>query len=139
MKKIGNMLNDAIGREEILRAARAQRALHQWDEVVGKLLAGKSSPDRFDHGTLWVSVTGSAWAQELRMMKGLILERLAKLTGDPTLIRDVRFGTRPIEPAEPDPKVARKAISEYRHTIEDKSISEIREERMKSWKGEDPS
>jgi predicted nucleic acid-binding Zn ribbon protein len=94
MRRIRTVVPDAIGRSEVIRTARAQRALRQWQEVVGDHLAKRSHPDRYTQGTVWVAVEGSAWAQELRLMKPKILERLGNIAGDPSLFRDVRFGVR---------------------------------------------
>lgn len=93
------MMPDAIGRTELLRAARAQRALHHWPSVVGPILARKSRPDRFEKGTVWVAVSGTAWAQELRMARDRIVARLNELAGE-RLFEDVRFGMRPFTPME---------------------------------------
>lgn len=108
--KAGGVLGRAIGRDEILRTARAQIAMRDWAEIVGPALAERSSPDRYGKGTVWVAVQGSAWAQELRMRKDVILERLRVRAGDPSLFVDVRFGVRPLpqkllglpEAGEPD-------------------------------------
>lgn len=99
MKRLGQMMPDAIGRTELLRAARAQRALQHWPSVVGPVLANKSRPDRFEKGTVWVAVSGTAWAQELRMARDRIVERLNELAGE-RLFEDVRFGMRPFTPHE---------------------------------------
>jgi predicted nucleic acid-binding Zn ribbon protein len=101
MKKIGRMLSDALGRDEVLRTARAQAVMRQWPEIVGEALAKRSKPDRYDNGTLWVSVDGSAWAQELRMMSEIILRKLRILSQDPEMFTHVRFGVRPVTDAEP--------------------------------------
>ena len=69
--------------------------LRRWEEAVGPLLAAKSVPDRYDKGTVWVATQGSAWAQELRLMKPLILERLEAMAGERGMFLDVRFGVRP--------------------------------------------
>src|ERR1051325_7399376 len=76
MRSLQGMLGQAIGKEEVLRMARAQRVLREWPEIVGHAMAARSHPERYDHGTVWVAVTGSAWAQELRMIKDVILARL---------------------------------------------------------------
>ena len=136
MKKVGDMMSESIGREEILRTARAQRIVRNWAEIVGPLLAEKSSPSRFDRGTLWVSVQSSEWAQELRMMKRTILAKLAQASGDPELFKDVRFGTRPIPEEEPTPEDEARKRAEYRESIADLSIAEIRERRLTNWPGE---
>ncbi|RYG36911.1 DUF721 domain-containing protein, partial [bacterium] len=84
----------AIERPEILRAARAGLVLDEWTEVVGDFLAAKSRPDRYDRGTVFVAVSGSAWAQELRMRKDEILEKLREIAGEPSLFINIRFGVR---------------------------------------------
>jgi len=96
MKKIGYVLPDALGEEEILRTARAQTALRNWDLVVGEQLAKRCWPDRYTKGTVWVACQNSAWAQELRLMKEKLLARLQEHCGEPTLIREMRFGVRPL-------------------------------------------
>lgn len=95
MKRIGDMLGPALDRSEVLRAARAQRVFHRWEEVVGPMLASKTTPDRFDHGTLWVKASGSAWAQELSLNKEEVLRRLNALTNEGVLFTDIRVGSRP--------------------------------------------
>ncbi len=131
MRKIGQMLPAAIEQAEVLRIARAQAILRHWPEVVGPLLAERSWPDRFSKGTVWVAVQGSAWAQELRMMKDVILERLAKRAGDDGLFKDVRFGVRPPRKLEPEPPPPTPAPERQ----EDLSIREIAARRLANWKG----
>lgn len=95
MKKVENMLAAALGRPEVLKMARAQIAMQRWGEVVGEALAGKSFPDRYEAGTLWVVATGSAWAQEIRLRKEEIVRRLNEVSGESGLFSDVRVGVRP--------------------------------------------
>ncbi|GEM_PF-613386 len=100
MRHVGRVLPRAVDNAEVLRAARAASALRRWDEAVGPILAEKSVPDRYDKGTVWVATQGSAWAQELRLMKPLILERLEAMGGERGMFLDVRFGVRPPRPNE---------------------------------------
>ena len=128
MRKLRALMQDAVGRDEVLRVARAQRALRQWSEIVGADLSRRSQPDRYERGTVWVAVTGSAWAQELRMIKDRILARLRETSGEDDLFRDVRFGVRPIVQQEPEPEPQPpKAKRES-----DLSIREIAERRLRS-------
>ena len=96
MRQLGHMLGGAIAQAEVLRAARAQRALRHWPQVVGPGLASRSHPERYERGTVWVAVEGSAWAQELRMIKDVIIDRLEQHAGERGLFIDVRFGVRPL-------------------------------------------
>lgn len=111
--------------------ARAQSFLRRWEEIVGPMLATKSWPDRWDHGTVWVSVTSASWAQELRMMKGTILGRLATMSQEGDLFTSVRFGVRPIRRELAPPE----AIIEtpYEPAPEHLSLREIAERRLARW------
>ncbi len=128
------MLPSAMANPELLRAARAQAAMRRWPEVVGTLLAERSHPDRFGRGTVWVAVEGSAWAQELRMIKDKILRRLDEVAGEQGLFTDVRFGVRPLPNRsqtvdEPVVQAEEKKDSEL-------TIREIAERRLAKWKHE---
>ncbi len=103
MKRIDSLLADVVDQKEALRMARAQKAFAKWSEVVGPVLAGKSHPDRYERGTVWVAVEGSAWAQELRLLKDKILYRLREVSGEGDLFQNIRFGVRPVAPGRPEP------------------------------------
>jgi predicted nucleic acid-binding Zn ribbon protein len=134
MKKVKDVLHVALGNDEVLRAARAQAAMRRWAEVVGPTLAERSHPDRYGRGTVWVAVQGSAWAQELRMMKDKILTRLGEISGEPSLFNDVRFGVRPLpERFTPAPAPTPKPDDV---DVKDLSIREIAERRLARWKDE---
>jgi len=136
MKGLDRLLTPAIGRDEVVRTAMAKRALRHWEEVVGEGLSARSWPDRYDRGVVFVAVEGSAWAQELRLAKPRILERLRSQAGDPTLFTDLRFGVRPLRPAGPDAAdVPTSAVVEV-EAEETRSIREIAEARLKSWRAD---
>lgn len=134
MRKLGHMLNPAIGREEVLRAARAQRVLRRWSEVVGEAMAQRSFPDRYDRGTVWVAVQGSAWAQELRMQRERMIEKLGQMSGEPSLFKDMRFGVRPLPP--PDAPMVEEKPKPPKESLNGLSIKEIAERRLRNWPGE---
>lgn len=98
MRRIERILPEAFAQKEMLRQARAHRVLKGWHKAVGRQLAEKSWPDRFENGVAYVATTGSAWAQELRMRKDQILLRLNELAGEAALFTDLRFGVRNLPP-----------------------------------------
>ena len=132
MKKVGQVLKDSVMSDEMLDATRAQRALQCWPEVVGEKLAEKCRPDRYTRGTVWVAVSGAAWAQELRMMKDVLLERLRTLSGEENLFTDIRFGVRKLPP------IPGEAMAESPVVVErkDLTIREIAAQRLARWKDE---
>jgi hypothetical protein len=133
MRRLQSMLGQAIGKEEVLRMARAQTVLRDWVSIVGPAMAKRSHPERFERGTVWVAVEGSAWAQELRMIKDVILSRLEERAGESGLFLDVRFGVRPL----PKPEAAIEEKPEVFAVVEDErgelSISEIAARRLRKW------
>lgn len=137
LQKLANVFPEAIDRREIVRTARAQRALRDWPAMVGELLASRSQPDRFDRGTLWVSVQGSAWANELRMLAPQILAKIAIATGDPDLVTELRFGVR--EPREKLPGMETRERIVPDPELEHMSIKDIKERRLKKWQAEEKS
>lgn len=135
MKKIKDMVPIALENSEVLRASRAQAVLRRWPEVVGTMLAARSHPDRYDRGTIWVAVEGSAWAQEMRMLEEKFLFKLNEMAREPGMFREIRFGVRPL-PARPvaEEEVAPPAPEEV--DLNQLSIREIAQRRLARWKHE---
>jgi hypothetical protein len=129
MNPIQNLLNSAVIPPEVLKASRAISVMRKWELVVGKEMANRSWPERFDHGTLWVAVTGSAWAQELRMQKDEILARLNIIAEEPGLFMNARFGVRPLNKKE-----APEIIEVEPAQVERLTIREIAEKRQQAWR-----
>jgi len=139
MRKVGNVLPKAVPHDEALRAGRAQQALRDWPEIVGEALAKRSCPDRYGKGTVWVAVTGSAWAQEMRMQKERILARLRERAGDPSLFVDVRFGVRPLPSVAAEEPAEARALEEPEKDVSPLSIREIAQRRLARWKRDEES
>lgn len=138
MKKLGQVVPGALGRESVLRTARAQRTMRHWEDVVGTSMAARSWPERFEKGTLWVAVEGSAWAQELRMSKDRILARLTTLSGEKEVFLDIRFGVRQRpEPKEVLPTKADKDA--LKEALSGLTIREIADRRLLRWRDEEPT
>lgn len=94
MKKISEILGLSIDDPSVMVAAKAQTVMRRWEEAVGPTLAEHSTPDRFEHGVVWVAASGSSWAQELRLRQTQILARLNAMAGEDDLFQKVRVGTR---------------------------------------------
>ena len=131
MRKVGHMISPAMGREDVMRTSKAFKVLRDWASIVGEGMASRSCPDRYDHGTVWVAVEGSAWAQELRMQRDQILVKLQEKCGDPSLFVNLRFGVRPLPVKSEEPPEKPKPRSKPEPT--NASIREIAERRLKNW------
>lgn len=132
MNPIQHLLNSMVVPPEVLRAARAISTMKKWEIVVGKEMAARSWPERYDHGTLWVAVVGSAWAQELRMQQEQILARLNETANEETLFVSVRFGVRPLKKA-----VVGGVTADEVSDCEGMSIREIAERRLEHLRSKD--
>ena len=129
MKRVGSILPKAL-EAEVLQIAKAQSIFKHWDEIVGPGLAERSWPDRYERSVVWVAVQGSAWAQELRLRKEVILSRLREKAHDPAMFADIRFGVRKLPPKEEQsPEETQDPPDRTALTIR-----EIAQERLKSWK-----
>lgn len=125
MKRVRQVLPKAVVNDEALRAAKAQTILRSWAEIVGPELAKRSAPTKYVRGVVWVAVTGSAWAQEMRMRKEVFIGRLREQAGDPALFVDLRFGVRELPPSAAGPEK-----EEPERPIEEMSIREIARRRL---------
>lgn len=130
MKRVRFLISESLGRDEVARRARAQMIMRRWTEVVGEEMAERSYPDRYSNGTVWVAVTGSAWAQELRMNKDTILKRLREMSDETGLFVEVRFGVRPIRRKDRDPLFVEQTPE---RPSSDLSIREIARRRLRNW------
>ncbi|MCW5946242.1 MAG: DUF721 domain-containing protein [Fimbriimonadales bacterium] len=87
-KRLQDVMSAALGRPELVKLVRAHRIWAHWSEVVGENLAKKCSPEKFESGTLFVTVSSASWAQELRMHKQELLEKLNRIEN---VFDDIRF------------------------------------------------
>ena len=69
---------------------RGWRAVEGWPETVGPNLARRTRAVEYRDGTLLVEVEGSAWMQEMSLLKPQLIQRInARLGAD--VVRDVRL------------------------------------------------
>jgi hypothetical protein len=69
---------------------RESKVWQVWGEAVGEQIAAKSQPAAFRDGILTVKVTGSAWLQQLSLMKQDLIHHLNAAIGTP-LVTDIFF------------------------------------------------
>lgn len=66
------------------------RIWHVWNSVVGDGIARHAQPQQIRAMVLWVTVSSSAWMQQLEFMKRQIVDRLNERIGE-QVINDIRF------------------------------------------------
>ncbi len=97
-------LLDALGLGTVAVQARLAKS---WEEIVGPLLAAKSCPAKLKAGVLTICAVSPAWAQELSLCRGTVLERIDAVLG-PGKVREVRVGVGPV-PADEGEAARREA------------------------------
>ena len=65
-------------------------AVKEWPRVVGPRIASHSRAVRFQQGILEVEVDGSAWMQELSVLKRQLIRTLNRELGD-AAVRELRY------------------------------------------------
>lgn len=98
---ISSLLESVFAGKPAQKRLREAKAWQFWEEAVGPHIASKAAPVAFRDGTLTVRVSGSAWMQQLSLMKLDIISHLNDAIGFP-LVNDLFFrqGTIQKEEAE---------------------------------------
>lgn len=63
----------------------------RWKEIAGPLVSWNATPLSVRNGVLTVVVRNHAWAQELRMSKTMLIERIRETVGERIPVNDIRF------------------------------------------------
>ncbi len=87
---LASLLESVFAGTPAQKRLREAKAWQFWSEAVGDHIASKATPVAFREGTLTVRVSGSAWMQQLSMMKLDIISRLNCAIGEP-LVNDLFF------------------------------------------------
>jgi len=88
--QISALLESVFAGKPAQKRIREAKAWQFWEEAVGSHIAGKATPVAFRDGTLTVRVSGSAWMQQLSLMKPDIISHLNSAIGEP-LVDDIFF------------------------------------------------
>ena len=90
MKKLGAVIDHLIKSEGIEKPILQNKALMDWEEIVGKQIAKHSTPEEVKHGVMMVRVETPVWRNELTLRKNEIIEKLNKGTHK-KIIQDIKF------------------------------------------------
>jgi hypothetical protein len=117
-------------------AATQVRLLRSWEEIVGPLLSGKTSPGKIRNGVLTIFVPNHTWAQELQLSKPELLKRIQSAAGREK-VREIRFtvdsGSCPPAAAVPPkeasgpPALAADAHCDNSSALEPNGLDEVRD------------
>lgn len=83
---------DVLGLEKGIHKARA---IICWPQVVGEEIANHTQAKRIKNGTLFVTTSSPAWAQEMSLMKNKLIKQLNSHLGAAD-VKDIKFSPRGI-------------------------------------------
>lgn len=89
MKKIGEIIEQALPSRSIAVAVRASRVYSDWEVIVGKMIADNSWPHSYRDGTIVVATESPVWGMEIRMASETILAKLNEKAGE-RLFKELR-------------------------------------------------
>jgi hypothetical protein len=115
---IAALLETVFAGKPAQKRLREAKAWQFWEEAVGAHIASKATPVAFRDGTLTIRVSGSAWMQQLSLMKLDIIGQLNDAIGFP-LIHDLFFRQGIIQHKEDEPfaVVQKRSLSEAENKL----------------------
>jgi hypothetical protein len=93
---IGTILERTIKKLGLEAKLKESKIWEVWDDAVGAVVARNAQPESFRNRVLFVTVSSSAWMQQLQFLKEQIVEKLNQSLGK-TIIKRISFrlGTIP--------------------------------------------
>lgn len=102
-ERIGDILKERIGSLGWKPRLREEEVLVGWDAAIGPQIAAHARPSHIENRRLTVVTENPVWTQQLSLLKGDLLRRIA-LSFGPDVVTDLYFVTGKIEPeARPAP------------------------------------
>ena len=90
MKRLKEVIEDAIDGAGIKTALNQEGAVLLWGSIVGEAISSVAKAERVDSGHLVVRVESPVWRQELYMQKEEIVDKINKKIGT-NAIKEIRF------------------------------------------------
>jgi hypothetical protein len=98
LTKVRGILSKVLSHRGLDKKVERYEFILHWHEIVGERLAEVSKPECIVNKQLIVNVLHPAWAQELTMIKPVLLESLAKFLRPGDVVRDMIFRVRTFAP-----------------------------------------
>ena len=94
LTKVKSILSKVLSHRGLDKRVERYGFILHWHEIVGERLAEVSKPECIVNKQLIVNVMHPVWAQELTMIKPVLLESLAKFLCPGDIVRDMTFRVR---------------------------------------------
>jgi predicted nucleic acid-binding Zn ribbon protein len=90
LRKLEATIEEMISSLGIKRRMEGYAVIRVWREVVGKRIAENAQPKEIMKGTLLVSTSSPAWAEELTFLRSRLREQLNARVGK-AVVKEIRF------------------------------------------------
>jgi predicted nucleic acid-binding Zn ribbon protein len=91
LTKVRGILSKVLAFRGLDKKVERYEFILQWPEIVGEKMAEISKPDYIRNKVLFVQVLHPVWAQELTMMKPVLLQSLSRYLKPGDIVRDIVF------------------------------------------------
>lgn len=98
LTKVKGILSKVLSHRGLDKKVERYEFILHWHEIVGERLAEVSKPECIVNRQLIVNVLHPAWAQELTMIKPVLLESLARYLPPGDVVRDMMFRVKSFAP-----------------------------------------
>jgi hypothetical protein len=105
-----------------------------WEQIVGRGIAGRARPLRFTGGVLTITVVSSAWMQELNFMKESLIEKLNSALGEQR-VREIVFkagALPPVSAKKDDEKISLKPVTPEQQAMIDNQVAGIEDQELRN-------
>ena len=130
---ISDLLEAAFSGKPVQKRLRDIKVWQVWEEAVGAQIASKASPASIRDGVLTLRVKGSAWMQQLSLMKHDIIFHLNSAIGE-QVVSDLVFkqGTiNKIQDDLPEASPEKRQLSELEKEALEKIVSPLKEQELR--------
>ena len=97
LTQVRSIISKVLAHRGLDKRAERYEFILFWDKIVGERLAEVSKPECILNRSLIVNVAHSVWAQELTMIKPVLLESLARYLKPGDIVRDMVFRVKDLQ------------------------------------------
>ncbi len=87
---ISSVIRRFVSDSEMAAKLQKYSIFNHWEEIVGEGISSRTKPEKISRDILYISVTNSTWANELRMMSAQLLSKINNFIGTDE-IKELRF------------------------------------------------
>jgi hypothetical protein len=130
---ISDLLESAFSGKPVQKRLRDIKVWQVWEEAVGAQIASKASPASIRDGVLTLRVKGSAWMQQLSLMKHDIIFHLNSIIGE-QVVSDLVFkqGTiNKIQDDLPEASPEKRQLSKHEKESLEEIVSPLKEQELR--------